>query len=148
MKVLDLQCAQGHGFEGWFADEPAFVLQQTSGALECPLCGNAQIRKLLSAPRLNFGAKQVDVPKSAHGAATDISPAADDAGLAMARMRTWIAETENVGDSFAVQALAMHEGDVPARPIRGVATAQQAQALRAEGVDVLPLPPFLCEPQH
>jgi hypothetical protein len=55
MKVLDLRCTHGHGFEGWFASSEAFETQLASGLVECPVCGDTAIVKLLSAPRLNLG---------------------------------------------------------------------------------------------
>jgi len=58
MKVLNLQCAHGHGFEGWFASNEAFETQLAGGLVECPVCSDTRITKLLSAPRLNLGAVQ------------------------------------------------------------------------------------------
>lgn len=55
MKVLDLQCSQLHAFEGWFGSEEDFQSQLARGLIECPLCGDAQITKMLSAPRFNLG---------------------------------------------------------------------------------------------
>jgi hypothetical protein len=54
MKVLDLQCGQHHVFEGWFGSEEDYQSQLARGLLTCPLCGDAQISKKLSAPRLNL----------------------------------------------------------------------------------------------
>ncbi len=54
MKVLDLQCALAHSFEGWFGSEVDFQSQLARGLVECPLCANASITKKLSAPRLNL----------------------------------------------------------------------------------------------
>ena len=56
MKVLDLQCGQQHSFEGWFGSEDDFQSQLQRGLVECPLCADRAIVKMLSAPRLNFGA--------------------------------------------------------------------------------------------
>lgn len=58
MKVLNLQCGQAHGFEGWFGSEADYQSQRARGLVSCPLCGDAQIVKLPSAPRLNLGAAQ------------------------------------------------------------------------------------------
>ena len=55
MKVLDLQCSQQHSFEGWFGSEDDFQSQLIRGLVQCPLCGNAEITKKLSAPRFNLG---------------------------------------------------------------------------------------------
>lgn len=57
MKVLDLRCVHGHLFEGWFASEEEWHRQAQSGLIACPMCGDAQVQRLPSAPRLNLGAK-------------------------------------------------------------------------------------------
>ena len=54
MKVLDLQCSQSHQFEGWFGSEDDFQTQLSRGLVECPMCGQVDISKRLSAPRLNL----------------------------------------------------------------------------------------------
>lgn len=54
MKVLNLACALGHGFEGWFGSESDFQDQMDRGLLVCPMCGDAHVSKLPSAPRLNL----------------------------------------------------------------------------------------------
>ena len=53
MKVLNLRCANEHGFEGWFASEEDFQSQMLRGLVECPLCADTAIERLPSAPRLN-----------------------------------------------------------------------------------------------
>lgn len=68
MKVLDLQCDQQHTFEGWFGSEDDFQSQLTRNLVQCPMCGNAQIIKKLSAPRFNLG--KAAVPISASESAT------------------------------------------------------------------------------
>ncbi|RYF73717.1 MAG: DUF1178 family protein, partial [Comamonadaceae bacterium] len=65
MKVLDLQCAHGHGFEGWFASSEAFEAQLGQGLVACPVCNDCAITKLLSAPRLNLGAGRGLAPAAA-----------------------------------------------------------------------------------
>ncbi|RFO98288.1 hypothetical protein DIC66_06155 [Rhodoferax lacus] len=60
MKVLDLQCAQNHTFEGWFASEDDFVSQCARALVQCPLCGDASVHKKLSAPRLNLNTSRQD----------------------------------------------------------------------------------------
>lgn len=81
MKVLDLACQYGHGFEGWFGSEEEFQAQLARDLVQCPICDSAMITKKLSAPRLNLrGIK--DAPSDAlevlevqQNAATDsVSP--------------------------------------------------------------------------
>ena len=57
MKVLNLRCSNEHAFEGWFGSEGDFQSQLAQSLLQCPVCGTHQVRKMLSAPRLNLGAK-------------------------------------------------------------------------------------------
>jgi hypothetical protein len=60
MKVLDLQCAQHHVFEGWFGSEDDYQNQLARGLLNCPMCGDASVTKKLSAPRLNLSTTRGD----------------------------------------------------------------------------------------
>lgn len=50
------------------------------------------------------------------------------------------ANSEYVGLQFASEARAMHEGDMPHRPIYGEAKAEDAKKLLQDGVPVAPLP--------
>ena len=65
MKVLNLQCAGMHTFEGWFGSEEDYQSQRERGLVACPLCANTEVRKLPSAPRLNLGAVEPRQSKSA-----------------------------------------------------------------------------------
>jgi hypothetical protein len=58
-------------------------------------------------------------------------------------VREILARTEDVGRRFPEEARRIHYEEVPPRPIRGVATAQEAQDLADEGIPVvsLPIPP-------
>jgi hypothetical protein len=63
MKVLDLACQQGHGFEGWFGSEEDFQNQLALGLVQCPICDDSHIIKKLSAPRLNLSGA-IETPRS------------------------------------------------------------------------------------
>lgn len=146
LKVFDLQCDQGHLFEGWFGSHDDYDAQQARGLVTCPVCASAHITKRLSAPRLNVAHLHAP-PAPASGA---VRPA--EAGpAAMARMqaavlrqiRDMVRKTENVGPRFAEEARRIHEGDADKRPIRGTATAEERLALSEDGIDVMALPDFL-----
>ena len=47
MKVLNLRCANGHGFEGWFASDDDYMSQNGRGLVECPLCADKIILSLI-----------------------------------------------------------------------------------------------------
>lgn len=60
---------------------------------------------------------------------------------AFAKMRDHIEKNSDyVGKNFASEARAMHDGDVPDRPIHGEASLADAKSLVEDGVPVLPLP--------
>jgi hypothetical protein len=139
MKVLNLRCAHGHGFEGWFASNEAFDSQLASGLVECPVCGDTAIVKLLSAPRLNLGnakAPEAAAPAAASNVPAERSPEA----RWMRAVREVLAKTEDVGDRFADEARKMHYGEAQERGIRGQATPEQTEALLDEGIPVMALP--------
>lgn len=149
MKVLNLRCAHGHGFEGWFASEEDFLDQNGRGAVECPLCADRSITRLPSAPRLNLSGAREAVP--APPTTTAVAPAAADLQAAwLAAARSVLARTEDVGDRFAEEARRIHYGEAENRGIRGNATPEQREALRDEGIETfaLPLPAALKEPMQ
>ena len=143
MKVLDLRCANGHGFEGWFASEDDFLEQNGGGRIECPLCADRVISRLLSAPRLNLsGVREV-------ADAAPAAPVQPDMQAAWLRaVRHVMKNTEDVGERFTEEARRIHYGEAPNRGIRGEATGEQRAALQEEGIEVaaIPVPPALKEP--
>ncbi|WPH18940.1 DUF1178 family protein [Variovorax paradoxus] len=148
MKVLDLRCSHGHGFEGWFASNEAFETQLAAGLVECPVCADTRIVKLLSAPRLNLG--NAKAPAEAAAAASPSASSAPAKAQApaeqspearwMRAVREVLAKTEDVGDRFADEARRMHYGEAEERGIRGQATREQTEALLEEGIPVMALP--------
>ncbi len=151
MKVFDLHCPQDHVFEGWFGSEADFRSQMERALVECPICASTELRKGLSAPRLNLGAqppKQApQTAGNAHNAgAVATPPSVQDREKLQVLQAAWLVasrkiaeKTEDVGDKFADEALRMHKGEEPERPIRGQATPQQALQLLELGVPVKPL---------
>jgi len=151
MKVLDLRCANGHGFEGWFGSEEDFLSQNGRSLIECPLCADRVITRLPSAPRLNLStgkgeAKSADKDEaSASVPAVPTEPKAADIQAAMQAhwiqaVRHALANTEDVGQRFAEEARRIHYGESETRGIRGVATPQEREALQDEGIEVVSLP--------
>ncbi|MFX1671933.1 DUF1178 family protein [Paraburkholderia sp. A2WS-5] len=141
MKVLDLQCPDGHRFEGWFASADDFESQLSRKLVECPMCGATNVSRVPSAPRLNLSG--ASAASSAAGQAPQSAQAAQAAqwqAHAMRVMREVLEKTENVGDRFVEEARRIHYNEAPARNIRGLASAEDAQALVEEGIDVMPLP--------
>lgn len=144
MKVFDLQCDQGHVFEGWFSSREGFDQQIAQGLLHCPICNSAAIERKLSASRINTGAVKKDESKVGLDKAKDSSQqVAAVQSHVLQHLRAMVRQSENVGPRFAQEAKRMHEGEIEQRAIRGQATAQECKELLEEGVAVMPIPDFL-----
>lgn len=150
MKVYNLACEEAdHRFEGWFGSEQDFVEQQGRGLLSCPVCGSLQIKKLLSAPRLNLGAHggpaqvedqgQQEAPPQELSSSQHLLQVQQQAAL-LALARNVIANTEDVGHAFAEEARRMHYNESEKRGIRGVVSPEQRAELHEEGIEVMSLP--------
>lgn len=141
MKVLDLRCANGHGFEGWFASDEDFMSQNGRGLVECPICADKVITRMPSAPRLNLSGAREPAPASASapGRPADAQPA-DMQALWLKAVRELMGRTEDVGERFAEEARRIHYGEAPERGIRGQASAEQRAELLDEGIETFSLP--------
>ncbi len=129
-----LICEHQHEFEGWFGSFGDFDDQQAGGLLECPVCDSKTVRKQIMAPA-------VAGTKRNRG---EVSPAESQSMMmkAMARVRQHVEENfDDLGDAFAKEARAIHEGKAEERGIYGQATAVEVQDLVEGGVPVVPLPP-------
>jgi hypothetical protein len=148
MKVLNLQCDQGHGFEGWFGSEADYAQQCERGLLECPLCASASVHRLPSAPRLNLSNPRPPQASEPAPVACHTPEQQSVQALWLKAVRHAIASTEDVGERFAEEARRIHYGETEQRGIRGRASAEDAASLRDEGIEVmsLSLPPALKEP--
>ncbi|HEY6512772.1 MAG TPA: DUF1178 family protein [Burkholderiaceae bacterium] len=143
MKVLNLRCSNGHGFEGWFASDDEFMEQNGGGALSCPLCADSVITRLPSAPRLNLsGAREGGSGQRAVAAAPAAAdPQANDVqAMWLKAVRHVLAHTEDVGERFAEEARRIHYGEAPERGIRGQVNSEQRDELIEEGIEVIALP--------
>ncbi len=130
-------CDENHRFEGWFSSSEEFDRQIVGELLSCPSCGSISVRKYLMAKIGRGKAIQARGGVAPGGAAK--ANAADLSGL----IDHILLNTEDVGDEFAAEARRMHSRDVEVRGIRGHATSEESEALRAEGIPVfsLPIPP-------
>lgn len=132
---MDLECTRGHSFEGWFGSFQIFEDQCNRSLVECPICGDANIVKKLSAPRLNLGHSNSDERQEVAAAISE--RARTQAWLELSRQ---IAQnTDDVGDQFAQEARRIHYGHAAARGIRGSSSLGEAVELLEEGIPVVPL---------
>lgn len=153
MLVVDLHCERGHVFEGWFASADDLAAQQARGLVSCPVCGDVQVTRRPSASRLNVSRSQREAGPGSAAHATAPTPAAALApsaasevtvaklqALYLKAVRQVMQHTEDVGERFADEVRSIHHGDAPERPVRGLTTPQEREALKEEGIEVMTLP--------
>ncbi|MFI4950701.1 MAG: DUF1178 family protein, partial [Caulobacterales bacterium] len=108
--------------------------QQARGLLECPLCATKAVRKAIMAPAVAGTKRSSAEPLGGDNQAMMME--------AMGRLRRHVEDNfDDVGDAFASEARAIHEGRSEDRGIYGQATSAEVKALVDDGVPVAPLPP-------
>lgn len=130
MIAFDLQCVNGHTFEGWFEDSKAYEYQNKKKMIACPACNSTSITKLLStfaikgSPALpDTIQKQPDLERISH------------------ELTEYVEKNfENVGCDFAKEALKIHYGVEEPRNIRGVSTQEEEKTLKEEGISFFKVP--------
>jgi hypothetical protein len=130
-----LVCDQAHSFEGWFGASADYDDQSERGLVACPACGSHGVRKQIMSPAV-AGTK-------AQKAAAEVPAAMQSMMMeAMGQVRAHVeANFDYMGDAFASEARAIHEGRSEERGIYGEATPAEVKSLVEDGVQVAPLPP-------
>ena len=130
-----LVCGQGHLFEGWFSASADYDDQKARDLIGCPVCGTSDIAKQIMAPAVTGTRAQTG--------GVDASPQMRAMMMeAMGRVRAHVEENfDYMGDRFADEARAIHEGRSEERGIYGEATPNEVRDLVQDGVPVAPLPP-------
>ncbi|WP_428628345.1 DUF1178 family protein [Sphingopyxis sp.] len=146
MIVFDLCCRAGdHRFEAWFASSDSFGDQQARGLIACPICGDNAVKKAAMAPRIGAKSNQLTVKRSPKSddvpTSGEVSPELVRKVMAeiAAKQAEMLPQSRWVGRDFADAARAMHEGRAAEDLIHGQASAQEAQALRDDGIAAMPL---------
>ena len=134
MKVLDLRCAHGHGFEGWFASDDDFMDQNGRGLVECPLCADKVRHAPAEAPRLNLSGARAPLERWRRRRRHRRRRRPADLQAAwLQAVRHLLAHTEDVGERFAEEARRIHYGEEPQRGIRGQATPEERRGAARRG---------------
>ncbi|MBO6797409.1 DUF1178 family protein [Maricaulis sp.] len=123
-----LLCDQDHEFEAWFSNSASYDDQVARNLVECPHCGSLEVRKALMAPAVRTSRKREASPE-------------EQVKQMASKVRAHIRDNyDYVGDEFASEARAMHEGEKPERLIYGETSAEESKSLKDDGVPVAPLP--------
>lgn len=130
MIAYDLQCVNGHSFEGWFEDRRAYEAQKKKALIACPVCNSTSIARVPSTfaikssnPLKEFSDQQADFENIGKKIVDFVEKSFDD-----------------VGSDFAKEALKMHYGVTKARNIRGVSTKEEEKTLNEEGIQFFKIP--------
>lgn len=133
-----LKCDHDHGFEAWFGSSSDYDDQAARGLVECPFCGSSEVEKAVMSPSVS-GTKR-SPPAALEAVKTMQTMMMEAAREVRAHVE---ANFDYVGDAFAREARAIHEGRSERREIYGEATPADVEKLKADGVPVsaLPAPP-------
>ncbi|RLB07136.1 MAG: DUF1178 domain-containing protein [Deltaproteobacteria bacterium] len=136
MIIFDLECSNGHIFEGWFDSADAFEEQKNKGLINCPYCNDTNVKRVLSPVRVAHRRKEE--PEK-----MDKQP--QDKYIDYEKLyRDFIdyikKNSEDVGPDFAKEALKMHYGVTEKRNIRGTATPEEEKILQEEGIEFFKIP--------
>ena len=130
MIAYDLQCVNGHAFEGWFEDSEAYQDQKKKKLIACPACDTTQVSRIPS----TFAIKSSPIPKK-------VSLEEENLKQVGKEIVDFVEKNfDNVGCDFAKEALKIHYGVEEPRNIRGVSTKEEEKMLKEEGIDFLKIP--------
>ena len=130
MIAYDLQCVNGHSFEGWFEDRKAYEVQKKKLLIACPVCNSTSIARVPS----TFAIKSSDPLKEFSDQHADLENISK-------KIVDFVEKNfDDVGTDFTKEALKMHYGVSKARNIRGVSTKEEEKTLKEEGVQFFKVP--------
>ena len=131
MIAFDLECSNGHTFEGWFNSAPSFEEQQAKRLVSCPYCNDKKVKKIMS-PVATKTSSRMDIEEVRKGI--------DYRKLAKEIVDYVNKNFDDVGTEFTNEALKMHYGVSEKRSIRGSATADEEETLQKEGIPYFQFP--------
>ncbi|MBU1348354.1 MAG: DUF1178 family protein [Alphaproteobacteria bacterium] len=135
-----LTCEHDHPFEAWFGSSGDYDDQASRGLMECPFCGSHAVSKQIMAPAVAGTKRRDATPEAMARVQTMMMQAAQEVRSHVER------NFDYVGDTFAREARAIHEGASEKREIYGEATSAEVRALKADGVPCAALPPAPVDP--
>lgn len=138
-----LRCSNDHRFDSWFQSSDAYDKLERAGMVTCVICGVTSVSKAVMAPRVRPARDAAPVPVPVPAAPTVPANAAPatPAAQALAALKNHIeTHSDYVGQDFAREARAIHDGTAPDRAIYGEARPEDARRLIEDGVPIAPLP--------
>ena len=130
MIAYDLQCVNGHAFEGWFEDSEAYQAQKKKKLIACPACNTTRVSRIPS----TFAIKSSPIPQKGSLEVENLKKVGKEIVDFVEK------NFDDVGCDFAKEALKIHYGVEEPRNIRGVSTKEEEKMLKEEGIDFLKIP--------
>lgn len=140
MIIYDLSCDNDHKFEGWFRSADDFEQQLQTHLIICPRCDSHAVRRIPSAVAISSQGPTTNRDSSVSGSTALMPNGAQAMALYRQLVQAIAANSEDVGQAFAEEARKIHYNEAPERTIRGQVTADECEALRDEGIQILNLP--------
>jgi len=131
MIAYDLQCANGHEFEGWFEDGAAYEEQDKKKLVSCPFCNSTSVSRMLSPFSIKKSMAPPEQPEKDLKNVENITKKVID----------YVKNNfEDVGSDFSKEALKIHYGVNEPRNIRGFSTLEEEKTLKKEGIQFFKIP--------
>jgi hypothetical protein len=131
MIAFDLECSNGHLFEGWFNNIKSFEKQNAKQLVSCPYCDDTNIRKVISPVAMRTSSRPDEK--------RDVN-SIDYRRLAKEMVDYLNKNFDDVGPNFTKEALKMHYGVTEKKNIKGSATVEEEKMLREEKIEFCKIP--------
>ena len=132
MIIYDVQCENGHKFEGWFKNRQSWIEQNAQKLICCPVCNSSNVE--IAPSSITIMAKDSRTVNKNIGESIS-----HDQALQLFHQYI-VNNFEDVGNKFAEVALKIHSGDEEKRNIKGTTTPQEEADLKEEGVSFIKIP--------
>ena len=144
LKCSENVCSKKEPFDGWFQNSSSFEKQIKAGYISCPYCGSLKVRKNLMTPSVKNTKKissKINSKKIKHDELFEKTNKQFDMMVVLRNIKKEIQKNaEFVGNNFAKEAKAIHEGKSKERAIYGQAKTKDLEELKSKNIDVIAVP--------
>ena len=144
LKCSENDCNKNEPFDGWFQNSASFEKQIDAGYISCPYCGSLNIKKNLMSPSVKSskGKKTNIISKNVkYNEFNKKTNKQIDMMVILRNLKKEIQKNaEFVGNNFAKEAKAIHEGKSKERAIYGQADAKDLEELKRKNIDFVNVP--------
>ncbi len=144
LKCIEDECIKNDPFDGWFQNIASFEKQIKDGFISCPYCGSLNVRKNLMSPSVKSKTEikpQTSSKNIKHNELYKKTNNQIDMMVVLRNIKKEIQKNaEFVGENFAKEAKAIHEGKSKKRAIYGQANTKDLEELKSKNIEVINIP--------